>query len=111
MEEKEKPPDEFFKCVKVPLKHIIKHPIINIPKIQETAIIANKIVIHTLQFMKLYLLDYYVKHCDLPTIDNTFINTCIKVQCYENKGGRPASNKVQKLKDELTIFYNKEYKL
>jgi hypothetical protein len=110
MEEKEKPPDEFFKCVKVPLKHVIKHPDINIPKIQDTAIMANKIVIHTLQFMKLYLLNYYNKHNKLPVIDKTFINTCIKVQCEENKGGRPASNKVQKLKDELNAFYNKEYK-
>lgn len=110
MEEKEKQPDDYFKCVKVPLKHIIKHPDINIPKIQETAIMVNKIVIHTLQFMKLYLLDYYDKHSDLPVIDKTFINTCIKIQCEENKGGRPASNKVQKLKDDLNTFYNKEYK-
>jgi hypothetical protein len=110
MEEKEKPPDDYFKCVKVPLKHVIKHPDINIPKIQETAIIANKIIIHTLQFMKLYLLNYYNKNNKLPIIDKTFINTCIKVQCEENKGGRPASNIVQKLKDELNAFYNKEYK-
>ena len=41
MEEKEKLPDEFFKCVKVPLKHIIKHPDINIPKIQDTAIMSK----------------------------------------------------------------------
>ena len=106
----EKLPDDYFKCIKVPLKHVIKHPDINTPKIQETAIIANKIVIHTLQFMKLYLLDYYDKHSNLPVIDKTFINTCIKVQCEENKGGRPASKKVQKLKDELNAFYNKEYK-
>jgi len=110
MEEKEKPPDDYFKCVKVPLKHVLKHSDINIPKIQDTAIIANKIVIHTLQFMKLYLLDYYNKNNELPVIDKTFINTCIKVQCEENKGGRPASNKVQQLKDELNAFYNKEYK-
>lgn len=45
MEEKEKPPDEFFKCVKLPLKYVIKHPDINIPKIQETAIMANYNVI------------------------------------------------------------------
>ena len=111
MDEKEKPPDDFYKCVKVPLKHVLKHPEINIPKIQETAIIANKIVIHTLQFMKLYLLDYYNKNGKLPIIDKTFINTCIKIQCDETKGGRPASEKVQQLKDELNIFYNKEYKL
>ena len=107
---KEKPPDGFFKCVKVPIKHILKHPEINLPKITETAIIANKIVIHTLQFMKLYLLNYYTKNNKLPVIDKTFINTCIKVQCTQNKGGRPASEKVQTLKDELNTFYNKEYK-
>ena len=110
MDEKEKPPDDFYKCVKVPLKHVLKHPEINIPKIQETAIIANKIVIHTLQFMKLYLLDYYNKNGKLPIIDKTFINTCIKIQCDKTKCGRPASEKVQQLKDELNAFYNKEYK-
>ena len=110
MDEKEKQPDDFYKCVKVPLKHVLKHSEINIPKIQETAIIANKIVIHTLQFMKLYLLDYYNKNGKLQIIDKTFINTCIKIQCDETKGGRPASEKVQQLKDEMNIFYNKEYK-
>ena len=110
MDEKEKPPDDFYRCVKVPLKHVLKHPEINIPKIQETAIIANKIVIHTLQFMKLYLLDYYNKNGKLPIIDKTFINTCIKIQCDKTKCGRPASEKVQQLKDELNAFYNKEYK-
>ena len=29
MEVKEKPPDEFFKCVKVSLKHVLKHYEIN----------------------------------------------------------------------------------
>lgn len=33
--EKDKPPDDYFKCVKVSLKHNIKHPDINIPKIQD----------------------------------------------------------------------------
>ena len=59
MDIKEKPPDDFFKCVKVSLKHVLKHYKTNQSKINETVIKANKIVIHTLQFMKLYLLDYY----------------------------------------------------
>ena len=41
MEGKEKPPDGYFKCVKVQIKHIIKHPEINLPKITETAIINS----------------------------------------------------------------------
>ncbi len=58
---KEEPPDDFFKCVKVSLKHVLKHYEINQTKINETVVKANKIVIHTLQFMKLYLLDFYNK--------------------------------------------------
>ena len=52
---KEKPP-EFFKSVKTSLKSILKHPNINTTKISDAVIKANKIVIHTLQFLKLYLL-------------------------------------------------------
>ena len=59
MDIKEEPPDEFFKCVKVSLKHVLKHYEINQTKINETVVKANKIVIHTLQYLKLYLLDYY----------------------------------------------------
>ena len=53
---KEKPPDEFFKSIKTSLKSILKHPDINLPKINDAAIKSNKIVIHTLQFLKLYIL-------------------------------------------------------
>jgi hypothetical protein len=42
--------------------------------------------------MKLYLLDYYNKNNELPGIDKTFVNTCIKVQCEENKGGRHSNS-------------------
>jgi len=80
MTNKDKPPDDYFKCVKVPLKHIIKHPDINIPKINDTVIKAHKFMIHTLQFIKLYLLDYYNSNSTLPVIDKTFINCCMKIQ-------------------------------
>ena len=49
---KEEPPDDFFKCVKVSLKHVLKHYEINQTKINETVVKANKIVIHTLQIIK-----------------------------------------------------------
>ena len=69
MKKNKEPPDkEYYKCVKVPLKHVIKHPQINIPKITDATIKANKIIIHTLQFMKLYLLDYYNTNNKLPKI-------------------------------------------
>ena len=37
-EVKEKPPDDFFKCVKVPIKHILKNPDINAKKILNVTI-------------------------------------------------------------------------
>ena len=53
MEAKEKPP-EFFKSIKTSLKSILKHPDINTNKINDAVIKANKIMIHTLQYMKLF---------------------------------------------------------
>ena len=40
-----KPPDkDFYKCVKVPIKHILKNPDINLTKINNTVVKANKII-------------------------------------------------------------------
>ena len=110
MEVKEKPPDEFFKCVKVSLKHVLKHHEINQPKINQTAIKAHKIVIHTLQFMKLYLLDYYDKNNNLPKIDKEFVNSCMKIICKEKSSGRPPKKEIKELKEKLTTFYDTHYK-
>ena len=52
-EKKTKPPDksnDYFKCVKVPLKHVLKNYDINITKISNAVIKCNKITIHTLLF-------------------------------------------------------------
>lgn len=103
-------PDAYFKCVKVPLKPNIKHPEINLPKISNTVMKAHKIVIHTLQFMKLYLLDYYNTNRSLPTIDKTFINSCMKILCKEKPQGRPPKPEIKELKDKLSTFYEKHYK-
>ena len=59
---KEKPPDDFFKGIKISLKSVLKHPDVNLPKITNAVIKCNKIVIQTLMFMKLFLLDHYEKH-------------------------------------------------
>ena len=85
-EKKNRPPDkssDFFKCVKIPLKHVLKNPDINLPKITDAVIKCNKIVINTLMFMKLYLLDYFEKNNKLPKIDKVFVNSCMKILCNE----------------------------
>ena len=111
MEEKEKPP-EFFKSIKTSLKSILKHPEINTTKINDVVIKSHKIVIHTLQFLKLYLMHHYETHNQsLPVIDKKLINTTMKVMCGEkdtNKG-RPPNKDTLELKDKLTMFYKEHY--
>ena len=112
-EKKTKPPDkptDYFKCVKIPLKHVLKHPDINLPKITGAVIKCNKIVINTLMFMKLYLLDYFEKNNKLPEIDKVFVNSCMKILCNESVSGRPPKKEIKELKDKLTAFYNSDYK-
>jgi len=112
MEEKEKPP-EFFKSIKTSLKNILKHPEINTTKINDVVIKAHKIVVHTLQFLKLYLLHNYDENQQtLPIIDKKLINTIMKVICgeKETKQGRPPNKDTIELKETVTTFYNEHYK-
>ena len=112
-EKKTKPPDkttDYFKCVKIPIKHVLKNPDINLPKITNAVIKCNKIVINTLMFIKLYLLDYFEKNNKLPEIDKVFVNSCMKILCNESASGRPPKKEVKELKDKLTAFYNSDYK-
>jgi hypothetical protein len=105
------PPDKnYFKCFKVPLKHVLKYQNINIDKITDATIRANKIVIHTLQFMKLYLLHYYHNNNKIFKIDKVFINSCMKILCNETTSGRPPKKEIKDLKNKLSIFFNNHYK-
>jgi hypothetical protein len=106
---KEKPP-EFFKSVKTSLKGILKHPDINSSKINEAVIKANKIVIHTLQFLKLYLLHHYENNNNsLPKISKELINSTMKILCNEKAQGRPPKQEIKELKEKLTAFYKEHY--
>jgi transposase len=112
-EKKTKPPDkpiDYFKCVKIPLKHVLKNSDINLPKITDAVIKCNKIMINTLMFMKLYLLDYFDKNNKLPEIDKVYVNSCMKILCNESVSGRPPKKEIKELKDKLTTFYNSDYK-
>jgi len=108
---KEKPP-EFFKSIKTSLKSVLKHPEINTKILNDAVVKSNKIVIHTLQFLKLYLLDYYENNNQtIPVISKELINNSMKVVCGEKteKRGKPAKNETIEMKDTLTTFYNHHY--
>lgn len=111
MEAKEKPP-EFFKSIKTSLKSVLKHPYINTNKINDAVIKANKIMIHTLHYMKLFLLYYYENNNHtLPVISKEFINNTMKVVCgeKEEKRGKPPKPETLILKEKLILFYKEHY--
>ena len=84
METPKERPLEFFKSTKTSMKSILKHPEINTKKINDVVIKVHKIVIHTLQFIKLYLLHHYeTNNHMLPTIDKVLILNVMKVVCGE----------------------------
>jgi len=106
---KEKPPDDFFKGIKISLKSVLKHPDVNLPKITNAVIKCNKIVIQTLMFMKLFLLDHYEKHNKLPIINDEFINSCMKILCNEKSSGRPPKQEIKEVKEKLSAFYKTDF--
>lgn len=109
---KEKPP-EFFKSTKTSLKSILKHHEINTKKINDVVIKAHKIAIHTLQFLKLYILHHYeTNNHILPDIDKVLILNVMKVVCGEKhtNTGKPPKKETIELKDKLTTFYTEHYK-
>jgi len=109
---KEKPP-EFFKSTKTSLKSILKHPEINTTKINDVVIKAHKIVIHTLQFLKMYTLHHYQTYSHtIPIIDKVLILNIMKVVCGEKtemRGVKPKKETIE-LKEKLTAFYTEHYK-
>ena len=110
--EKEKPP-EFFKSTKTSLKSILKHPEINTKKINDVVIKAHKIVIHTLQFLKMYILHHYQTYSHtIPTIDKVLILNIMKVVCGEKhtNQGKPPKKETLELIENLTSFYTEHYK-
>ena len=66
-------------------------------------------MIQTLMFMKLFLLDHYDKHNDLPVINREFINSVMKIVSSKQASGRPPKQEIKELKDKLTAFYRTDF--
>ena len=98
-----------MKTVKVPLNYCLKNPDINLETINKYVLRINTIVIHALQFMKLYILYYYEKYNKLPDINKNFIVSCLKtVSKKDTNKGRPKTTNETIMK-ELESFYNQHY--
>ena len=64
----------------------------------------NQIVIHTYQFLRLYILHKYHTKQVLPKINDKFVEHIIKTISIGDKRGKKLSN------NELTFFYENHYK-
>jgi hypothetical protein len=77
------PPDKpEFHCIKTSMKSVARNPVV-ISKLNDVVLMSHKIVVHTLQFIKLYLIDRYDRKLPFPTIDKPFVVAVMKTLCQE----------------------------
>jgi len=100
---------DFMKTNKDNLLNIIKDESI-LSIINELVLRTNKIVIHSYQFLKLYLLHLYKNNKNFPILDKEFICDIFKVITIRKcgSGGYKEDKMPQQLK-ELTNFYKEHY--
>lgn len=104
------PPDKgsTHKAVKTSLKSIAKNNVV-IDKLNDVVIMTHKIVIHTLQFMKLYFINCYDTKQPIPHIDRALVTSFMKVLCKAPTRGRKPSDETIECKAELDAFYSEHY--
>ncbi len=95
-----------FKTVKITLNNIIKDSKTK-SKIETLVRDINDLVIHTYQFIRLYILNLYHNNLDFPVINEHFIGSVIKT--LGTKDNRGAKRKDDILPEKLEQFYNQEY--
>ena len=96
-----------YKTFKIPLKTILIHRDTIQPVINNLVFEMNDLVIHTYQFIRLYILDKYTKNQPLPNIDETFILYCVKT--LGSRDNRGKKGKDTELLEILDAFYKIEY--
>jgi hypothetical protein len=96
-----------YKTIKIPLKTILlDHKEIQ-PIVNELVFEMNDLVIHSYQFIRLYILHCYTNSKPLPVIDDQFISYCIKTLGIRSNKGLKKKN--TELVDRLERFYIEEY--
>jgi hypothetical protein len=96
-----------YKTFKIPLKTILLnrdtiHPVVN-----HLVFEINDLVIHTYQFIRLYVLNCYTNKQPLPELDENFISYCIKSLGTRDNRGKKCKD--TELLETLEKFYQEEY--
>jgi len=96
-----------YKTLKIPLKSVLLNRDLVQPVINNLVFEMNDLMIHSYQFIRLYVLNCYSNKIALPEIDNTFILYCIKSLGTRSNQGVKSKN--TELLDKLEKFYLEEY--
>ena len=102
-----------YQSIKLKLMSVIRDdngdPMTTYNKINNAVYMMNRICIHTLQFIKLYIL-----YCDtmwivFPKAERPFIIEVMKTTCVRRHIGRPPKPETVLLRDVLNTFYQNHY--
>lgn len=96
-----------YKTFKIPVKSILHNRDIVQPMINNLVFEINDLMIHTYQFIRLYILNIYHNNQSLPILDETFILYCIKTLGIRDNRGKKCKDNV--LLERLDNFYQTEY--
>jgi len=96
-----------YKTFKIPIKSILVNRETVQPLVNNLVFEMNDLMIHTYQFIRLYVLDKYIKNLPLPEMNESFILYCIK--CLGTRDNRGKKGKDTELLEILEIFYKTEY--
>ena len=103
-----KPPDKIV-TVKCPLKIILQNDKYK-SFLFDVCFRTNQIVIHTYQFLRLWILYKYNNKLEIPIIDKNMIKIIFNVLSTSSKGGNRPQGENLKLLEEFEKFYQEHYK-
>jgi len=96
-----------YKTLKIPLKTILLNRDTIQPVINNLVFEMNDLVIHTYQFIRLYILHCYTNNNPLPELSDIFISYCIKTLGTRDNRGKKCKD--IELLETLDDFYKTEY--
>ena len=96
-----------YKTFKIPLKTILLNHNSMQPVINNLVFEMNDLVIHTYQFIRLYVLHQFTQNLPLPELDELFISYCIKSLGTRDNRGKKCKD--TELLERLEKFYKEEY--
>ena len=102
-----KPPDK-YRTIKCSLKSISKNEL-DQTKLFDACFRTHQIVIHTYQFLRLWILNKYHNKQDIPIIADDTIKMAFKSLLKDSQGPKPKGTNLN-LYNEFKKFYNDEYK-